>query len=177
MAKLSSAAWIAHDVGLATIIGGTVFGRQAFQPALQEVGDERERDRLSETAWRRFSWVNLAAHGVMAVTWFAGRRMLSGREVSPASRQLTLIKDGLVIASVVTGVASVLLGRMLGKRTRDVELATERDERINQGLRKAVGILGMTNLVVNAGVGSVTTALAMEASQSLPFAIVSRRLP
>jgi uncharacterized membrane protein len=175
MAKLSSTAWIAHDLGLATAIGGTLFGRQAFQPSLREVEDEQERAAVSDVAWRRFSWVNLAAHTVMAVTWFTGRSMLSGREVSGTSRALTRVKDGLVIGSLVTGIASVLLGRRLGSRAREMEGGVT--EAPNRRLRRAVGMLGMTNLALNAGIGAVTTALAMEASKSMKFSVRSRRLP
>ncbi|MDQ3365286.1 MAG: hypothetical protein M3680_07655 [Myxococcota bacterium] len=177
MAKLTSAAWIAHDVGLATAIGGTLFGKQALHPALSEVESERDRARLADVAWRRFSWINLAAHGVVAVTWFVGRKMLTGREVSPLSRQLTVAKDAMIAVSLVTGVASVILGRVLGQRTRDTTRTSAQDDRVNQSLRKAVGTVGTVNLLVNAGIGGITTALSMEASQSLPFAYVSRRLP
>ena len=37
MAKLSSAAWMVHDLGLATSLGGTLFGRVALQPALHQI--------------------------------------------------------------------------------------------------------------------------------------------
>src|SRR4051812_42347776 len=44
MATLSSTGWIVHDVGLATSIGGAMFGKLALEPALDEVSDTRERD-------------------------------------------------------------------------------------------------------------------------------------
>src|SRR5579872_1884716 len=34
MSTLSTAAWAAHDVGLATAVGGTLYGRAALEPAL-----------------------------------------------------------------------------------------------------------------------------------------------
>jgi hypothetical protein len=171
MAKLSSAAWMVHDLGLATTIGGTVFGRRALEPSLREVAREHG-DRVSEKAWRRFSWINLAAHGAVAATWFIGRSMMSGRSVSRTARKLVLAKDILVIASLVTGVTSVMLGRSLGKCIR--QEGTSED---HQNLKRAVGIAGTANLLANAGVGMVTTALAMEGGHSLGFAYTSRRLP
>jgi hypothetical protein len=189
MAKLSSAAWIAHDVGLATAIGGTMFGRQALQPALGELSDRRDRDQVSDAAWRRFSWINLAAHGAVAATWFFGRSLLSGRSVSRTARQLAVAKDALVIASLATGIASVVVGRILGARVtrnRRSELdvgASGRGASSEHGrgdvakLRDTVGALGLANQAVNVGIAGVTTALAMEASQSLPFSFISRRLP
>lgn len=174
MAKLSSSAWIAHDLGLATAVGGTMFGRLALAPALREISG-KQRDTVSDTAWRRFSWINLAAHGLVAATWFAGRAMLSGREATKTSRQLTLVKDGFVVASLATGIASVILGRMLGKRLRERESVTE--EKDVKDLRRTVGALGIANLAANAGVAALTTALAMEGSKSVPFSWISRRLP
>jgi len=184
MAKLSSAAWIAHDVGLATAIGGTMFGREALEPALDEISDRHQRAQVSNVAWRRFSWLNLAGHVAVAATWFVGRSMLSGRAVSKTARTLTLAKDGLIVASLATGLASMILGRVLGSRTaHNAAIATNSSGTsdaygpAHDRLRTAVGTLGIANLAANIGIVGVTAALSMEASQSLPFSVVSRRLP
>jgi len=176
MAKLSSAAWIAHDVGLATAIGGTLFAREALHPALREgIDDQRHRDRIADAAWRRFSWVNLAAHGAMAATWFTGRAMLSGREVNRRSRPLTVAKDALMVASLATGIASVVLGRAMGRRVREEGTLADREKK--ETLRRAVGATGLVNLAANLGILGLTAALAMQASRSPRFALFSRRLP
>lgn len=166
-----------------------MFGREALQPALREIPDRRERDQVADTAWRRFSWINLAGHAAVAATWFFGRSLLSGRSVSRTARRLTLAKDVLVVASLATGIASIVLGRVLGARVNpercgeldvgisDVSALTEQDEQRTERLRGAVSALGMANLATNIGIAGVTTALAMEASRSLPFSILSRRLP
>jgi hypothetical protein len=176
MAKLSSAAWIAHDVGLATALGGTLFGREALHPALREgIDDQLDRDRVADSAWRRFSWINLAAHGAMAATWFAGRSMLSGREVSRKARPLTVAKDALITASLATGLASVVLGRILGRRVRN-QVTLEQRERV-ETLRRAVGATGLVNLFANIGILGITTALSMQAAKSQKFGLISRLLP
>ena len=176
MAKLSSAAWIAHDVGLATALGGTLFGREALHPALREgIDDQLDRDRVADSAWRRFSWINLAAHGAMAATWFAGRTMLSGREVTRAARPLTVAKDALITASLATGLASVVLGRILGKRVRN-QITLEQREQV-ETLRRAVGATGLVNLAANIGILGITTALSMQAAKSQKFGFISRLLP
>ena len=174
-------------MGLATAIGGTMFGREALAPALSEIPDRRQRDQVSAVAWRRFSWLNLAGHVAVAATWFAGRSMMSGRSVSKTARTLTLAKDALVVASVATGLTSMILGRVLGARTsREPRFATNSSSPSGMSdelgpsterLRRAVGALGMANLAANLGIAGVTAALSMEASQSLPFSILSRRLP
>ncbi len=113
-----------------------------------------------------------------AVTWFAGRRMLSGYEVSSRARKMTLMKDGLVIASLVTGIASTIIGRVLGKKTREMESRrSPENEMAIERLRKVVSAMGMVNLISTASVIGVTTTLAMEGNRSLPFSVISRRLP
>jgi uncharacterized membrane protein len=178
MTNLSTAAWIAHNLGLATSLGGNMFGQGAFQPALQkDVSDEQQRAQISDDAWSRYSWWNLAAHGVVAATWFAGRTKLSGREVSGTARTLTVVKDVLVVASLVSGVSSVVVGKLLGekaKRQRDEHRTS--DEEVDR-LRTAVKALGAVNMITNAGISAVSTTLAMEGMKSVRAAIVSRMLP
>lgn len=178
MSKLSTTSWILHNLGLATSIGGTLFGQGAFQPALaKDVDDERQRAQISDDAWSRYSWWNLAAHGVVAATWLAGRTLLSGREVSSKSRTLTVVKDALVVASLATGIASVVIGKTLGEKVKNRrEDGSGTDEEVDR-LRKAVRTVGAVNIATNAAMGAVTTTLAMESGRSLPFAAVARLLP
>lgn len=189
MPMLSSAAWILHDLGLAASIGGSLFGKTALHPSLQHVHSAAERDRVADAAWRRFNWINLAAHAAVAVSWLTGRQMLSGREVSPTARSLTRTKDALVAASVATGVTSAVLGRALGKRVAQrrgpaqvsetgpgPEVGSEARTR-TQALERAVDTVGTLNLIANVGTAAATSALAMEAAESLRFSRVSRQLP
>lgn len=185
MATLSTAAWAVHDVGLAAAIGGTLFGRTALQPALSEIASAAERDMVSADAWQRFSLINLVAHGAMAATWFVGRNMLSGREVTVTARRLTKVKDGLIVASLITGIGSILLGRSLGKRAREGMGPQEiRDRsgvvegaRKTESIQRACGALGLANLATNVGIMAVTTMLAMEGNKSARFPLWSRLLP
>lgn len=177
MSTLSTTAWIVHNLGIATSVGGTLFGQGAFQPALaQDVDDEEQRAQLSDDVWSRYSWWNLAAHGLVAATWFTGRTMLSGREVNAKSRTLTRIKDVLVVASLATVVSQVVIGKVLGTKAKQQRDSGEEDATINT-LRTAVKVMGAANIAANAATGAVTTALSMESAKSLPFAAVSRLLP
>jgi len=186
-ATLSSAAWAAHDISLAATIGGTLFGRAALEPSLDDIDEPAERDRVSADAWQRFSWWNVGAHLVFAGTWLIGRKMLSGREVSARARSLTKVKDGLMIASLISGVGSVVFGRWLGARgerglgpqqVRDNEgQQVRRDARRTYAIERIVGLLGMLNLAANVAIMGVTSMLGAEANKSLRFATRSRFLP
>ncbi len=179
MSKVSTTSWILHNLALATSIGGTLFGQGAFQPALEkDVDDEAQRGQISDDAWSRYSWLNLTAHGVVAATWLAGRTLLSGREVSGKARALTRAKDVLVVASLLTGVASVIVGKTLGEKTKNQrDQGTGDADPSIDGLRRTVKTLGMANIAANAATGAVTTMLSMEGAKSLPFAAISRLLP
>jgi hypothetical protein len=158
-------------------------------PALGAITSAQERDQVSAEAWQRFSWINIASHLAVAVPWFIGRSLLSGHEVSRDARSLTLVKDILVGASLITGISSVLLGRMLGKRADEgLGPAEARDRMSPEGelegeaaktlrLRRTVGTLGMLNLAANIGIAGVTALLAMQGTQSARFGFFSRLLP
>ena len=182
MTTLSSASWIAHDIGLATSIGGGLFGQLALEPSLNKVSDPQERDSLSEKAWNRYSWMKLASHAAFAVPWFIGRGMLSGREVSAHARALTRTKDVLVVASLVTGVAAFALGKVLGRKTKrgrgpDQARSGRAQDPESPALERAVAIVGGVNQLATMGVLGVTTLLSMEASKSTRFSFLSRWLP
>jgi hypothetical protein len=181
MPIFSSAAWVAHDLGLATAIGGSLYGKAALQPALAHEADQDTRDRVSDDAWRRFSIWNLAAHGVVAATWLVGRTMLSGREAGQEARALTVAKDVCVGVSLVTGIATTALGRWLGQRVRDrrgPESGGDRDARErSRAIERAVAVTSTVNLVANIGALGTTALLAMQAAESPRFALTSRHLP
>jgi uncharacterized membrane protein len=182
MAKLSTAAWIVHDLGLASVLGGQLFGQLALRPAVAAVQDPRERDEVENRAWRRFARWHSAALVAVAATWFAGRRLLSGREVSGTARGLTLAKDALVGTSLGVGTAGMVLGRRLSRELQrmDTQVATGDEPASLERQRKletALGALGSVQVGVVAGIVAVTSMLAMEGGRSLRFRGVARRLP
>ena len=187
MPKLSTAGWIAHDLGLAAAIGGALFGRVAFDPSLKRIRNAKWRDKVNEEAWGRYGPVTLGAHALVAVPWVIGRMMLSGREVSDTARSLTRAKDILVGVSVVCCLASALLARLMASgahepgpeeaRAHGGQQAHDGADRRKVILDHAVDAAGMINLAANVGLMGVTTALAMEGAESKAFVDDSRALP
>ncbi|HLL21241.1 MAG TPA: hypothetical protein VK427_03870 [Kofleriaceae bacterium] len=114
--------------------------------------------------------MKLASHAAFAVPWFIGRTMRTGAEVSAEARALTRAKDVLVGVSLVTGIASHVLGRKLGDQI-------EEGQQKSRKLERTVGVLGSINALVNTGILGITALLAMQGSQSLRFAKSSRKLP
>ena len=46
MAKLSTAGWVAHNLGLSACLGGLLFGKLALNPNLSALSDKSERRKL-----------------------------------------------------------------------------------------------------------------------------------
>jgi hypothetical protein len=183
MAKLTTGAWTVHNLALATSIGGTAYGRAAMHPALRGLRDAQERDQVADTAWRRFTWMNLAAHGAMAASWFIDRQLMSGQQLRRQARSMARAKDVLVVTSLLTGVGAAVIGRALGRRVaREVGPASEREAEGGdsgesggerrarpsaRGLERAATMLGNLNMLANAGVAVVSTMLAAESAPAL----------
>jgi hypothetical protein len=185
MAMLSTAAWVVHDLGVASAFGGQLFGKMALEPAVSAVSDRRQRGEVEDRAWRRFSGWNSAALLATAATWLVGRKLLSGKEVSGVGRALTLVKDGLVGGAVGLGVANVVVGQALSKAQHQAEEASpgslgqsaqESPARVRR-LHTAANVLGSVQLGVAAGILALTSMLAMEGGRSVRWTARSRWLP
>ena len=69
---LSQAGRAAHDLGLAGLLGGNLFGRLALHPSVTEISDQEERGKVVNAAWKRYGTVNSLS--LLAVVDRLGRR-------------------------------------------------------------------------------------------------------
>ena len=79
MTKLSTAAWVAHNLGLGACFGGTLFGKLALNPSVAAISSKPERGKVLSSAWNRYNAVNAASLITAAGTWFVGRAGRSTR--------------------------------------------------------------------------------------------------
>src|ERR671929_2275570 len=108
---LSQVGRAAHDIGLAGLLGGNLFGRLALHPSVTQISDKSERGKLVNAAWRRYGTVNSVSLAAVVAGWAGARAAeASDRNLTPAERRLARAKDGLVGALVVSGLASALEG-------------------------------------------------------------------
>src|SRR5919199_2062461 len=105
---VTAAGRAAHDIGLAALLGGNLFGRLAMHPALEGVCGPEERGKVVNAAWRRYGTVNSLALAAVVGSWVAERGDESG--------SLALARDAAVGAVAVTGVASAIAGVRFGSR-------------------------------------------------------------
>jgi len=105
--SLASVTRAAHDVGLATWFGGTMFGKFALNPSVEAISDRRERGKVLNTAWNGYNALNAAGLGAAAVGW-AGARFTDANPAPMSTTENALVwaKDGLMAAAVVTGLVN-----------------------------------------------------------------------
>jgi hypothetical protein len=117
---LSQVGRAAHDIGLAGLLGGNLFGRLALHPSVTQIRDERERGKVVNTAWRRYGLVNSLSLAAVAAGW-AGARADEARpkRLSDAERRLAVAKDVLVGVVAVTGLATAAQGIRFARQAPD----------------------------------------------------------
>lgn len=178
MATLSTSAWVLHDLGLATGFGGALFGQLALHPSLHDVRSEEERGQLLHDVWAKYNVVNGVALGVTALTWVAGRSVISGRSIDATTRALVISKDIVVGAAIATGIATIVANRMMGGTAiRGAHEPSPRTPRKAVQIQRFLNVVGPINTGFIAGALGLTTILAMRAGKSAKWSFLSRFLP
>lgn len=185
MSKLTTAAWVAHELGLATSFGGVLFGKLALNPNLDVVESKSDRGELLNKSWNRFNAVSAASTGTAIATWLAGRGAISGNfAMDEEANNLVRTKDALLATAAATGLASIISGLQLSRQAPEgavpidsgVSPAPETSEEAARLLRR-VNLLGNVNLAVLGATIAVSTILSMKANESVKWALASRLLP
>lgn len=184
MTKLSTAAWVVHNLGLGACFGGLLFGKTALNPSLSAIDSEADRGKILNTAWNHYNATNVASFATAAATWFPGRRGLSGKEIDKHTRNLVLAKDILFTVGALTGLASVIQSHALTGQTPEgavpIESGTTPSATTPEkaaSLLRSVNQLGNVNIAVTGTILGITTVLSMKATESARFSALSRLLP
>src|SRR6476469_10360844 len=87
--RVSQVGRAAHDLGVAGLLGGNLFGRLALHPSVTEISDETERGKVVNAAWRRYGTVNTLSLVAIAAGWVGARAAESSNSrLSPTERKL-----------------------------------------------------------------------------------------
>src|SRR3954449_12193988 len=70
---LSQVGRAAHDIGLAGLLGGNLFGRLALHPSVTEISDKAQRGKVINAAWRRYGAINSVSLAVVLAGWAGAR--------------------------------------------------------------------------------------------------------
>jgi hypothetical protein len=164
---VSSAGRGAHDLALAAMIGGNLFGRTAMHPALTDISGKAERGKVLNRAWRRYGIVNSLALATLVATWLPARLgEASPCRLSPRERRLAQAKDVAMGAVMLTGVASAVGGVGFSLQAPDaaVPMASGRDPAPETPARAAkikqvMNALGAANLAAAVALLGINSAL------------------
>jgi len=180
---LSQAGRAAHDLGLAGLLGGNLFGRLALHPSVTEISDQEERGKVVNAAWKRYGTVNSLSL-LAVVTGWAGARAAEARpgRLSQAERRLALAKDVLVGVVAATGLATAAQGVRFARQApggavpladgdHTAAAANDRQRRA----KRRLNALGLVSLGAEAGLVGVNAALAQEGFRRPPRRRLLRR--
>jgi uncharacterized membrane protein len=165
---LSQVGRAAHDLGLAGLLGGQLFGRIALHPSVTAISDEAERGEVVNAAWRRYGAINLVSIAAVTAGW-AGARVdeSADRYLSPRERTLARAKDVLVAAAAVTGLATAAQGMRFSKMAPDGAVPlTDGDHTAPSAgaeaaaAKRRVQALGTASIIADVGLVAVNSALA-----------------
>ena len=107
-----------HDLGLAGLLGGNLFGRLGLHPSVTTISDQLERGKVVNAAWRRYGTINTFSLIAVSTGWVGARlNEAADRRLSPEERRLARAKDVLVAASLVAEVALVSVNAALNQRS------------------------------------------------------------
>jgi hypothetical protein len=182
-----------HDIGLAGLLGGNLFGRLALHPSVTEISDKAERGKLVNAAWRRYGTVNSLSLLAVLTGWLGARaKEAAPAQLSPAERRLATAKDALVGVVAVTGVATAVEGVRFSKQapggaiplddgdhtasdaSEAVWSASDASEAQRRAKRR-LNALGLTSLVAEVGLVGVNAALAQQGFRRPPRRRALRR--
>jgi hypothetical protein len=159
-----------HDVGLATWFGGSLMGAVGLNGAAAQVQEPKQRLRVANSGWNRWTPVNLAG---IAAHLAGGAVLLGANKGRVASQQgvasTTVVKTALTGAALAATAWSRALGARLDQAGEvPVEGGTEPSGDTPEDVAKAQRQLRVLQWVIPALTGAVLVLNARMGEQQRP---------
>lgn len=163
-----------HDIGLAAWFGGTLMGAIGVNGAAADVDDPRQRARVANAGWARWTPVNLAAIGIHlaggALLLKDNRHRVAGQKGVSAN---TVVKAGLTAAAL----AATGYSRMLGQKIQHagdvpVEGGTSPHPSTPPEVASAQQQLAALQWLIPALTGAVVASNALHGEQQRPSEVL-----
>jgi hypothetical protein len=157
----------AHDIGLAGLLGGNLFGRLALHPSVTEISDPAERGKVVNAAWHRYGTINTLSLLAVTTGWLGARLdEASDRRLAPAERRLARAKDVLVASVAISGLATAAEGVRFARIVpggavplSDGDHTAPQAGDAAQRAKRRLNVLGAVSLAAEAGLVAVNAAL------------------
>lgn len=109
-----------HDIGLATWFGGALMGAVGLNGATQEVSDPKDRARVADSGWGRWTPVSALAIGAHVL----GSVQLTRGNASRLAGQRGVGTAAAIKAALTAGaLGATAYARVLGQKVMDAEAA------------------------------------------------------
>ena len=116
MANTNSLARTFHDVGLAAWFGGSLMGAVGVNGAAADVDDPRQRARVANAGWARWTPVNAIAIGAHL---FGGAQLLKENKGRVATQQGVLANTNTKLVLTAAALAATGYSRILRKKMQN----------------------------------------------------------
>ena len=113
MADRNTLAHFLHDAGLAAWFGGTLMGAIGVNGAAADVDDPRQRARVANAGWARWTPFNALAIGAHL---FGGAQLLKENKGRVATQQGVLANTNVKLALTAAALGATAYSRVLGKK-------------------------------------------------------------
>jgi hypothetical protein len=167
---LSKVGRAAHDVGLAGLLGGNLYGRLALHPSVTEISDPAERGKVVNAAWCRYGVVNSLSLAAVTVGWLGARAdEAAPRRLGDREKRLALARDALLGAVAVTGLATAVEGMRFARMAPQGAVPLADGDHPGPGAtpnqarsKRRLNVLGLVNLAAEAALVGVNAAFSQE---------------
>lgn len=175
--NLALSARVAHDWGLASWLGGTMFGQFALNPAVAKIHNPRDRGSVVNAAWNGYNVINAASLVAVATGW-AGARLTEAAPPRLTDREQSLAKakDALTAVALAAGTASAVQGGRLAKSAPEGAVPIERGLRPTGDTppaaaraQKSLRLFGSLSLLSGVGLVVVNALMAQLAHSRPPL--------
>jgi hypothetical protein len=113
MSERNTLAHFLHDAGLAAWFGGSLMGAVGVNGAASDVDDPRQRARVANAGWGRWTPVNLVAIGAHLV---GGAQLMKANKGRVATQKGVLGNTNLKLALTAGALGATAYSRLLGQK-------------------------------------------------------------
>ncbi len=175
MAQRNTFAHFLHDAGLAAWFGGTLMGAIGVNGAAADVDDPRQRARVANAGWARWTPINAAAIGAHLI---GGAQLLKENRGRVATQKGVLANTNVKFALTAAALGATAYARVLGKKMQaagDVPVAGGTDSLSTTPAEVAKAQKQLTALqwAIPALTGGILASSSLHEEQQRPAQVVS----
>ena len=174
MTERNTLAHALHDIGLAAWFGGSLMGAVGVNGAAADVDDPRQRARVANAGWGRWTPINAAAIGAHLL---GGAQLMKANKGRIATQKGVLANTNLKLALTAGALGATGYARVLGKKMQnagDVPVAGGTDSLPSTppAVAKAQKQLTALQWVIPGLTGAMLASSAVHEEQQRPSQVV-----